>query len=159
MQRHKETPLRRSHVTVIIGCGALGASIANMLSGSGYSVVVIDADRDSFGNLSSTFAGITITGDATNLAILEEANLRSAAALVAVTGRDNTNIMVAETARELFGVEKVIARLFDPERENVYREFGIETFSPVILGTKHIGQMLRIKDDLYEIEKTEDIGL
>jgi len=150
MPQPKPVPLARSQLTVIIGCGALGTSIADMLSGAGYGVTVIDSDKKAFSNLSPAFAGITLVGDATDFATLEEANLRSAAALIAVTGRDNTNIMVTQTARELFGVRKVIARLFDPERENVYREFGIETFSPIVLGAKQIAKMLQITDDIVD---------
>ncbi|MDR3209179.1 MAG: NAD-binding protein, partial [Oscillospiraceae bacterium] len=89
-----------------------------------------------------TFGGIVLTGDATDLNVLNEARMGDAAAVIAVTNSDNTNIMVAQMAKELYRVEHVIARLYDPAREGVYREFGIQTISPVLLSTKLIHDFL-----------------
>jgi trk system potassium uptake protein TrkA len=129
-------------VTVVVGCGRLGAHIASTLSESGEGVVVIDISREAFLKLPPSFDGMTLTGDATELPLLDEANLSSASALIAVTQRDNTNIMVAQIARELYGVPHVIARLYDPDRECVYQELGIGTISPVLLSTKEIEHIL-----------------
>jgi trk system potassium uptake protein TrkA len=128
---------------VVVGCGRLGAHIAAALAGSGEGVVVIDASGEAFHNLPPAFVGITVTGDATELHVLDEANLREAGSLIAVTERDNTNIMVAQLARAMYGVPRVIARLYDQERECVCEDFGIRTISPVLLSTKEIEHMLR----------------
>jgi trk system potassium uptake protein TrkA len=132
-------------VTVVVGCGRLGAHIASTLSESGEGVVVIDVSREALLKLPPSFDGMTLTGDATELTVLDEANLSSASALIAVTERDNTNIMVAQMARELYGVPHVIARLYDPDRECVYQELGIGTISPVLLSTKEIEHLLHPK--------------
>ncbi|MDR2616159.1 MAG: TrkA family potassium uptake protein [Oscillospiraceae bacterium] len=130
-------------LTVVVGCGRLGAHIASTLSEEGGSVVIIDLTRDAFLKLAPSFDGVTLTGDATELPILEEAGLRDASALIAVTERDNTNIMVAQMARALYGVPRVIARLYDPDKECVYKDLGIGTISPVLLSTKEIEHILR----------------
>ena len=129
-------------VTVIVGCGRLGTHIANILSEQGEGVVVIDLSRDAFRQLSPSFNGIIVTGDATDLAVLEEAALNKANALVAVTGHANTNIMVAQMAKKLYNVPRVITRLYEPELECVFKEYDIETISPLLLSTKEIECLL-----------------
>lgn len=133
---------KNNDVTVIVGCGRLGAHIANLISEDGEGVVIIDKSREAFRKLSPSFNGIIVTGDATDLAVLEEAAPGKAAALVAVTGRDNTNIMVAQMAKKLYNVPRVIVRLYEPDLECVYTELGIETISPLLLSTKEIENLL-----------------
>ena len=128
--------------TIVVGCGRLGANLANRLSEEGRSVVVIDSNKESFRKLSQSFSGITLVGDATYLNVLNEAEIGKATAVVSVTNYDNTNILVAQISKELFGIEHVIARLYDPERECVYQEFNIETISPAVLSMKEIDKML-----------------
>ena len=133
---------KKPDYTVIVGCGRLGANLANSLSDEGGNVLIMDRDRDSFRRLSSSFGGLSVVGNGTDLDALQEAELQKASTVIAVTNNDNTNIMVAQIARDLFHVDKVIARLFDPERESVYQEFGIQTFCPAILSVKEIDRML-----------------
>ncbi|MDD4159931.1 MAG: TrkA family potassium uptake protein [Synergistaceae bacterium] len=128
--------------TIVIGCGRLGANLANTLSDEGGNVLIIDRDKDAFRKLSPSFGGLTLTGDATDIDILQEAQISKADTLVAVTNSDNTNIMAAQIARELFQIKRVIARLYDPERECVYREFGIATICPAILSANEIDKIL-----------------
>jgi trk system potassium uptake protein TrkA len=132
--------------TVIVGCGRLGANLADRLSEEGESVTVIDTDRDAFRKLSPSFSGITIHGDATYLNVLHEAEIERATAVVTVTNNDNTNILVAQLAKKLFDIKHVIARLYDPERELVYKEFNIDTISPAVLSMKEIDKLLSVKD-------------
>lgn len=129
---------------IIIGCGRLGANLANTLSEHEKNVLIIDKDKSSFRKLSPSFSGIVITGDATEVSILHEAEIEKATAVVSVTNRDNTNIMIAQIAKEIFHIEQVVARLYDPQRECVYREFGIETICPSILATKEIDDLLGV---------------
>jgi len=127
---------------IIIGCGRLGANLANTLSDNGGNVLIIDKNKESFRKLSPSFGGISLTGDATDLDVLQEAQFGKADVVVAVTNNDNVNIMAAQIAREQFQIQRVIARLYDPDREFVYREFGIDTICPAILSAKEINKIL-----------------
>ena len=118
---------------IIVGCGRLGSLLANRLSSLGSSVVIIDRDEVAFENLSAEFSGFRVTGDAAELAVLRQAKIDRAGSLVAVTSFDNVNLMVAQVAQKVFDVSQVLARVNDPSREAVYREFGIETICPTTL--------------------------
>ena len=132
--------------TIIAGCGRLGANLAKSLSDNGGDVIIIDKNPDAFLKLSSSFGGIVITGDATDIYMLNKAEIEKATAVISVTNNDNTNIMIAQLAKELFSIGQVIARLYDLERECIYREFGIDTICPAELSTKEIEQLLSITD-------------
>ena len=136
--------------TIIVGCGRLGADLAVALSDSGGNVIVIDKKEEAFRNLSPSFSGIAIAGDGTDIHILTQADIHKATAVIAVTNNDNTNIMVAQLAKELFSIEQVIARLFDSDREYVYNEFGIDTICPAVLSAKEIDKLLGVKEILGE---------
>ena len=128
--------------TIIAGCGRLGADLANTLSDGGEDIIIIDKNPDAFRRLSPSFSGIVMTGDATEMAVLGNAEIEKASAVISVTNNDNTNILVAQLAKEMFNIERVIARLYDPECECVYREFGIDTICPAVLSTKEIDKLL-----------------
>jgi trk system potassium uptake protein TrkA len=115
---------------VIVGCGRLGSHLANQLSRVGHSVVVIDSNEETFKDLSPDFSGFRVVGDATQIAVLKEAKLKQADVFFATTHDDNVNLMVAQVARKLFNVAHVLARVFDPRREQVYDQLGIETICP-----------------------------
>lgn len=117
---------KQSTYTVIIGCGRLGANLANTLSEEGENVLILDQNKDSFRKLSSSFGGLAVEGDGTELETLKAADVQRADTVIAVTNNDNINIMIAQIAKECFSVKKVISRLFDPERECVYQELGID---------------------------------
>ncbi|NIV40454.1 MAG: TrkA family potassium uptake protein [Anaerolineae bacterium] len=118
---------------VVVGCGRLGSLLANRLSSLGSSVVVIDRKEAAFENLSTEFSGFRVTGDAAELAVLRQARTEKAGCLLAITSHDNVNLMVAQVAQTVFNVPQVMARVNDPSREAVYREFGIETICPTNL--------------------------
>lgn len=118
---------------IIIGCGRLGSHLANLLSKEGKSVVVIDKDQGSFTRLSENFSGFTIEADAIEIEALLQAKIDKADVVVATTNDDNTNIMIAQIAKTIYNVPKVIARLFDPARQRVYDELEIEIICPTIL--------------------------
>jgi len=130
--------------TIIVGCGRLGANLANTLSDRGGSVIIIDNSNDAFRKLSPSYGGLTLTGNATEISTLSEAQIEKASAVVTVTNNDNTNIMVAQIAKELYHIQHVIARLYDPERDCVYREFDIETICPAVLSAKEIDKLLNM---------------
>ncbi len=127
---------------VIVGCGAVGSRLARTLSREGHDVVVIDRHAESFKNLGSGFNGTTVVGTGIDEDVLRKAGIEQADAMAAVTSNDNTNIMAAQVAKEIFGVPRVMARIFDPDREYVYHEFGLETISPTAVGVERIKNAL-----------------
>ncbi|MCL2163672.1 MAG: TrkA family potassium uptake protein [Oscillospiraceae bacterium] len=132
--------------TIIAGCGRLGANLANTLSNDGKDVVIIDINPTAFRKLHTSFGGIIMAGDATEMLVLEDAGIENATAVIAVTNNDNTNILIAQLAKEMFNIGQIIARLYDPEREYVYHEFGIETILPAVLSAKEIDRLLGIQE-------------
>ena len=133
---------RDSGYTVVIGCGRLGASLANAISDKEASVMMVDRDERAFRKLGTAYGGLTLTGDATDIAVLRSAEIKRADTVVSVTNDDNTNIMVAQIARNVYHIPNVICRLYDPEREIVYKEFGIDTICPTVLSTREIDRLL-----------------
>jgi trk/ktr system potassium uptake protein len=116
---------------VIMGCGRVGAALAQTLEERGHSVAVIDQDPTAFRRLGSPFAGRRVTGLGFDRDTLTEAGLHEAGAFAAVSSGDNSNIIAARVAREVFGVENVTARIYDPRRAEVYERFGIPTVATV----------------------------
>ncbi|RME84533.1 MAG: TrkA family potassium uptake protein [Caldilineae bacterium] len=122
-----------SRYVIIAGCGRLGSLLAEELSRAGDSVVVIDKDESRFARLSSDFSGFRIHGDATELEVLRQAKADRADALIAATSLDNVNLMVAQVARVVFHVPVVVARVFNPAREAIYRRLGLRVVCPTKL--------------------------
>jgi trk system potassium uptake protein len=131
-----------TNYTIIVGCGRLGANLANALSETQGSVLIMDKNKDAFRKLSPAYGGLTVAADAMDLDALQDAEIDKADTVIVVTNNDNVNVMVAQLAREVFKVPEVIARLYDPDREYVYREFAIATICPAILSMKEIGKIL-----------------
>jgi trk system potassium uptake protein len=134
-----------SKYIVIVGCGRLGGLLANRLSGAGHSLVVIDRRELAFDQLTTEFSGFRIVGDATELRVLQQAQVERADYLFATTTGDNVNLMVAQVARVVFNVPHVVARVFDPRREGIYREFGIDTISPTKLSAEAFFEVLGVE--------------
>lgn len=118
---------------VIVGCGRLGSYVANKMSARGHSVIVIDSDDEAFEALSSEYSGFKLEGDATEFRVLQDAKTEKADLLLAVTHKDNINLMVAQVAKRVFKVPNVMVRVNDPMREQVYRDMGIDTICPSIV--------------------------
>ncbi|MFP5310560.1 MAG: potassium channel family protein [Actinomycetes bacterium] len=115
---------------IVGGCGRLGAEIAERLSDDqDNDVVVVDTDPLAFDRLGSAFNGETVVGDVTDRDVLEQAGISGAEGLIAVTRFDNANLMAVEIADHLYGVPRTVARLFNPEREQVYRKLGVRYVS------------------------------
>jgi len=127
---------------IIVGCGDVGAELAKTLSASDHNVTVIDRNSSAFRRLGSGFNGATVHGPGIDVDVLTSAGVQSADAVAAVTSEDNVNIMVAQIARQIFGVNRVVARIYDISREHVYKEFGLETVCPTILGVDQLRQSL-----------------
>lgn len=127
---------------VILGCGRVGSLLAHRLDDLGHSVAIIDQDPDSFRKLSSGFEGQTVKGVGFDRETLESAGIERAHAFAAVSSGDNSNILAARVARETYGVEQVVARIYDPRRAEVYQRLGIPTVATVSWTTEQVMRRL-----------------
>ena len=116
---------------VIMGCGRVGSALAKSLEAKGHSVAIIDQDPTAFRRLTADFAGDRITGVGFDRDTLVEASIEKAGAFAAVSSGDNSNIIAARVARETFGIENVVARIYDSGRAEVYQKLGIPTVATV----------------------------
>jgi trk system potassium uptake protein TrkA len=116
---------------IVVGCGRVGSTVANELVARDHDVVVIDRRREAFRRLGSRFTGITMTGVGFDRDVLSSARITDQSAVMAVTSGDNSNILIARVARETFGVERVVARIYDPQRAVIYERLGIPTVASV----------------------------
>ncbi len=114
---------------IIAGCGRVGSQLAQTLSDEDHDVVVIDKNPAAFRRLGKDFAGRALPGVVFDRPTLEEAGIKRAQAFVAVTSGDNSNIVSARTAKERYAVERVVARIYDPERASIYERLGITTIA------------------------------
>ena len=116
---------------VVVGCGRVGSGLARTLEAEGHSVAIIDKLRKAFRRLSPDFKGVTVEGSGFDREALIEARIKEAGALAAVTSGDNSNILSARIARETYNVARVVARIYDPRRAEIYQRLGIPTVATV----------------------------
>ena len=114
-----------------MGCGRVGSTLARSLETRGYSVAIIDRDRDAFRRLQPDFTGTAVNGVGFDRDVLLEAGIDRAAAFAAVSNGDNSNVIAARVARETFNIDNVVARIYDPGRAEVYERLGIPTVATV----------------------------
>ena len=126
---------------MIIGCGRVGSQLALLLSQEGHNVTIIDKRPDAFKSLGGTFNGITATGTGFDEVLLKELRIDKQDAFVSVTSGDNTNLMASQIAKKMFKVPRVIARVYDPKRAEIYRKLGLD----IISGTMLVAAMIRDK--------------
>lgn len=115
---------------MIIGCGKVGSRLASQLSADGHDVSIVDSDENAFEQLDSGFEGFKTCGIPIDQDVLRKAGIETCDALAAVSQDDNVNIMVSQMAREVFKVNNVLARIYDPKREDVFSHFGLNTICP-----------------------------
>ena len=127
---------------VIIGCGRLGAELASSIATQGIEVSVIDSEQKAFAQLSSTFTGRTVQGDAFQEQTLQRAGIREAHAVATVTASDSVNIVLARVARDYYKVPHVVARVYNPQTAPVYDKLNIQTVSSSTWGAKRIEQII-----------------
>lgn len=127
---------------IIVGCGRVGALLATNLAAKGHDVTVIDANADSFNRLPPDFKGRTVLGSGIDLDVQLRAGVEHADAFVACTPGDNRNIAASQIARETFRVPRVVARINDPLRAEVFHELGLQTVCPTLLGAELVREAL-----------------
>lgn len=133
---------------LIVGCGRVGSRLASELDQEGHQVTVVDREPGAFsraasrGALGQEFNGNFVIGDGTDAELLRKAGAEDADSFVAVTEGDNRNIMAAQIARQVFNIPRVVCRIYDPIREEVYRKLGLDVFCPTIEGARRVRQML-----------------
>ena len=125
----------------MMGCGRLGARLAELLSSDGHEVTILDTDSTSFRRLPPDFKGTALVGNGLDDATLKKAGIEEADVFVAITQGDNRNIMAAQIAKHIFNVPRVVCRIYEPTRQELFSTLGIETFSP----TTVFAQMLKEK--------------
>ena len=118
---------------VIMGCGRVGARLAGLLDADGHSVTILDTDAYSFRRLPPKFGGTALIGNGINEEVLKRTGIEEADVFVAVTQGDNRNVMATQIAKHIFNVSKVICRIYDPLRQELYNTLGLETFSPTTI--------------------------
>lgn len=123
---------------VVVGCGRVGTELSQSLEQSGHTVAIIDKNPRAFRRLPTTFAGRAIVGLGFDRGDLIEAGIEGAGAVAAVTNGDNTNILTARIARENFGIDRVVARIYDPRRAVIYQRLGIPTVATVSWTTDQV---------------------
>lgn len=128
---------------LVIGCGRLGASLAMRLEGAGHEVTVVEHDRGNLeANLPREFAGKVVVGIEIDNEVLTRAGIREAAAVAAVARDESTNVMAADAARHVFGVQRIVVRIDDPRLAALYRQEGFDVVSPVAEGALSVEHAL-----------------
>ena len=127
---------------IIVGCSYLGANIAGSLAGR--EIVIIDSNENAFVRLPLSFEGEGIVGDAVEIFIMNSIHIERAAAVISVTGNDNTNILVAHIAKSYYHVPYVTASLHEPERERVCRDLDFNIVYPEKITAKEINDFLHV---------------
>lgn len=123
---------------IVVGCGRVGRELGVDLEAAGHSVSIIDKNRTAFRRLPERWTGRAVVGFGFDRDVLEQAGIRHAGALAAVTNGDNTNIVTARIAKETYEVDKVVARIYDPRRAAVYQRLGIPTVATVSWATDQV---------------------
>jgi len=126
---------------VIMGCGRVGARLAGLLDIEGHDVTIVDTDAYSFRRLPTEFGGNALVGDGMDEESLKKAGIEDADAFISLTQGDNRNVMGAQIARHIFKVPRVLCRIYDPLRRELFNSLGIEAFSPTTI----FAQMLKEK--------------
>jgi trk system potassium uptake protein TrkA len=141
---------------VIVGCGRVGSQLAKLLAGERHDVVVVDENPAAFKRLGARFPGRVEVGTGIDYDVLKRAGAADADGFIAVTDGDNRNVMAALIAQRMFHIKKIVARIYDPPRGQMYRELGIETVCPTTMGAKVIRD--RLLNMPFESTPTFDYG-
>lgn len=138
---------------LVIGCGKIGCRLASLLSDEGHDVSVVDSVEENFDLLDDNFSGFTTTGVPIDQDVLKRAGIENCDAVAAVSADDNVNIMVCQVAKEMFDIKNVLARIYDPKREDIFSHFDIHTVCPTNL------TVAAIRNTLINNNKVQKINI
>ncbi|MDQ6779739.1 MAG: TrkA family potassium uptake protein, partial [Candidatus Eremiobacteraeota bacterium] len=127
---------------LIVGCGRVGSTLAKRLVRAGHDVTVVDENSAAFRRVGRDFGGKLVLGTGIDVDVLRRAGAETADGFAAVTQGDNRNIMAALIAQQHFKIKRVVARIYDPQRSEMYRDYGIATVSPTTVGARLIAGAL-----------------
>jgi trk/ktr system potassium uptake protein len=127
---------------LIVGCGRVGSALAKYLDADGHEVIVVDENASAFKRLGQKFKGHVVVGTGIDYDVLKRAGAATADGFIAVTNGDNRNIMAALIAQRMFKIKRIVARIYDPPRGQMYRELGVQTVCPTTVGAKLIRDVL-----------------
>ena len=130
-----------------MGCGRVGAALASDLNRDGDEVTILDTDPAAFRFLPEDFEGIRVVGNGVDVDVLRRIHLERADAFVSATRGDNRNVMAAQIAKHIFGVKVVASRVFDPLREEMYRNMGLRTINPTRVQTTRLKKVINATSD------------
>ncbi|HET7080194.1 MAG TPA: TrkA family potassium uptake protein [Chloroflexia bacterium] len=143
---------------VIMGCGRVGARLAQLFDQEGHDVAIVDLHTDSFDRLGPNFHGTTMAGTGIDEDVLKSVGIEHADLFLAVTNRDNSNIMAAQIAKMTFRVPRVIARIYEPDREETFHHLNLETICPTTLISNRIYEAVTTGEDAH-IARVEPVPL
>jgi trk system potassium uptake protein TrkA len=135
---------------LVIGCGRVGSAVALELSGAGWNVTAVDESEEALHRLGDHWPGNFVVGHGMDTAVLHEAGIEDADAVVVATDGDNTNLVIAQVAQMRYGIDCVVVRVLDPARARWYRERGLHTVSPTMTAIEVLTEAVRS----YELEKS-----
>src|SRR5207237_9929451 len=130
-----------------MGCGRVGAALAADFSRDGNDVTILDTDASAFRFLPDDFNGIRVVGNGIDVDVLRRIRLDKADAFVSATRGDNRNVMAAQMAKHIFGVKITASRVFDPLREEMYRNMGLRTINPTRVQAKRLKKIIEAPSD------------
>lgn len=131
---------------IIVGCGRVGAELAQSMSHANHDVTIVDVKASAFDRLGASFRGRTVVGVCFDRDVLIRAGIESAEAFAAVTSSDNANALAARIARDKFAVPRVVARIYDPQRRALYDKLGLQTISSASWGATQIERLLTARE-------------
>jgi len=131
---------------IIMGCGRVGAGLAALLDDDGHEVTILDYDSYSFRRLPPTFGGTALLGNGIDEEALKKAGIGKADVFIALTQGDNRNIMSTQIAKHVFNVPRVMCRIYDPLRQEIYKTLGLESFSPTTIFAELLWKKIASKE-------------
>ena len=131
---------------LVIGCGRMGSGLAMTLAAGAHAVTVVDTEPKAFERLGPAFKGRSLVGVGFDRSVLEKAGIEEADGLAAVSGSDEVNAVVARMARVVYLVPRVVARLYDPRKAQIFRRLGLQVISPVTWGIQRVADLLTFTD-------------
>jgi trk/ktr system potassium uptake protein len=140
---------------VVIGCGRVGSNVAKQLDSEGWDVVAIDEKEEALGRLGESWRGGFVVGHGMDVAVLHEAGIEAADAVIVATDGDNTNLVVGQVAQKRYGIDDVVVRVLDPARAEFYASRGLRTVCPTSTAIDTLTDSVRMTEALRPSEEED----